>query len=78
MERLTQAREAELKYVREQNDLEITKSREVASIEIQKFKDTVSAIGSDTICAIANAGPAMQVCICRVQAVLGFETSGVT
>ena len=61
MNRLTQARDAELKYLREQNDMEITKTREMASIETSKFKNMVDAIGAPTIQAIATAGPDMQV-----------------
>ena len=64
MERLTRAREAETKFIREQNDLEITKSKEMSGIETEKFKNMVDSIGSDTIASIANAGPEMQVCVC--------------
>ena len=63
MERLTRAREAETKYVGEQNELEITKAREMATIETEKFNNMVQAIGSDTISAIATSGPEMQVSI---------------
>ena len=62
MERLTRAREAELKYVKEQDELEILKSKEISTIETSKFKDMVDAVGSDTIQAISTAGPQMQVC----------------
>ena len=41
--------------------MEISKAREMAEIETGKFKDTVSAIGADTLKAIATAGPEMQV-----------------
>jgi major vault protein len=58
---LTRAREAETKFIREQNDLEITKSKEMSGIETEKFKNMVDSIGSDTIASIANAGPEMQV-----------------
>ena len=61
MNRLTQARDAELKYLREQNDMDITKTREMAGIETSKFKNMVDAIGAPTIQAIATAGPDMQV-----------------
>ena len=61
MERLTSAREAETKFVREQNELEISKAKEMSTIETKKFQDMVDAIGSDTIAAIATAGPEMQV-----------------
>ena len=61
LERLTRAREAETKFVREQNELEIAKAKEMSGIETSKFKDMVDAIGSDTIASIANAGPETQV-----------------
>ena len=41
MERLTRAREAETKYVTEQNELEITKARETANIKTEKFNNMV-------------------------------------
>ena len=47
--------------MREQNELEISKAKEMAAIDTHKFKDQVDAIGPETIAAIANAGPAMQV-----------------
>jgi hypothetical protein len=34
--------------------MEINKTRELAEIEIQKFKQTVNAIGKETIVAIAK------------------------
>ena len=62
LSRLSKAREAELKYVREQNELKIAKDARLAEIESEKFKNMISAIGTDTIRAIAVAGPEMQVC----------------
>ena len=61
LERLSAAREAETKFVREQNELEISKAGDMANIETEKFKNMVDAIGSETIAAIATAGPEMQV-----------------
>ncbi len=61
LERLGQAREAEVKFVREQNEIEIGKEKELTAISVQKFKNMVDAIGSDTIRAIAVSGPEMQV-----------------
>ena len=58
---MTRAREAETKFIREQNELEITKAKEMSGIETEKFKNMVDSIGSDTIASIANAGPEMQV-----------------
>lgn len=57
---MTSAREAENKYIKEQNELEIAKSKEMSTIEVERFKNMVSAIGPDTLTAMANAGPAMQ------------------
>lgn len=51
-----------MKYQHEQNTLDVTKAKEMAGIETEKFKNMVSSIGSDTIQAIATAGPEMQVC----------------
>ena len=61
LDRLRNAREAENVYQREQNELEVTKTRELADIETGKFKNMVDAIGAATLQAIATAGPDMQV-----------------
>ena len=50
-----------MKYIKEQNELEIEKSRELSDIETVKFKSMVDSIGADTIAAISTAGPEMQV-----------------
>ncbi|XP_064619697.1 major vault protein-like isoform X1 [Lineus longissimus] len=75
LERLTKAREAENKYIREQNELEISKASEMAGIESDKFKNTVNAIGADTIKSIANAGPEMQV---KLLQSLGLKSTLIT
>ncbi|KAG1672662.1 Major vault protein [Nymphon striatum] len=61
LNRLTNAREAEIKYLKDQNELEVTKSTELMDLEVKKFEKMVSALGSDTIKAMAIAGPEMQV-----------------
>jgi major vault protein len=58
---LTKKRDAELAYQGEQNKLDISKADAMGSIETEKFKNMVSAIGAETIQAIATAGPEMQV-----------------
>jgi len=58
---LRNAREAEIVYTREQNELEINKTRELAQIETSKFKNMVDAVGTTTLQAMATAGPDMQV-----------------
>jgi len=75
LERLAQAREAEIKFVREQNEIEISKSKEMTSIEVGKFKNTVDAIGADTIRAIAVSGPEMQV---KLLQSLGLKSTLIT
>eukprot|EP01090_Pellita_catalonica_P007412 TRINITY_DN179_c0_g1_i1.p1 TRINITY_DN179_c0_g1~~TRINITY_DN179_c0_g1_i1.p1 ORF type:complete len:818 (-),score=227.07 TRINITY_DN179_c0_g1_i1:145-2598(-) len=52
--------EAEIVHEKELNNLELTRAREMAAIESKKFKETVDAIGADTIASIAQAGPEMQ------------------
>ena len=75
LERLTSAREAENKYLGEQNELEINKAKEMSGIETGKFKNMVDAIGAGTIQAIATAGPEMQV---KLLQGLGLKTTLIT
>lgn len=72
---MTSAREAELKFLREQNELELNKARDMADIETSKFKSQVDAIGANTIQAIATAGPEMQV---RLLSSLGLKSTLIT
>ena len=48
-------------YVKEQNDIEISKAKEMAEIDSNKFEQMVKSIGAETIQSIATAGPDMQV-----------------
>jgi len=75
LERLKQARDAETQYLRERNELEIVKTKELADIETDKFKNMVSAIGPQTLLAMANAGPDMQV---RMLQALGMKSTLIT
>ena len=61
LKRLTAAQEAETKYIKEQNELEILKTRELASIEADKFKQMLNSIGANTIQAIATSGHEIQI-----------------
>ncbi len=61
LSRLAGARQAELKYVGEKNELEIGKEKQVADIDVHKFQQMVQAIGQGTLQAIATAGPDNQV-----------------
>ena len=53
--------EAETRNNKVRDEMEINKARQLSAIEIEKFENMVKAIGPDTIKAIANAGPQMQV-----------------
>ena len=39
----------------------MSKAKEMAAIEAEKFQNMVSSVGADTLQAIATAGPEMQV-----------------
>ncbi|XP_028519240.1 major vault protein [Exaiptasia diaphana] len=75
LDRLSKKRDAELSFESEQNKLEITKAEAMANIETDKFKNMVSAIGAETIQAIATAGPEMQVKLLKS---LGLKSTLIT
>ena len=75
LERLTQARNAELEYSKEQAELDIGKSKRITDIEVNKFKNMVDAIGAPTLQAIATAGPDLQV---RMLQALGLKSTLIT
>merc|ERR1712128_71817 len=56
LERMNAAREADIKFAIEQNNLEIEKAEKMAKIETDKFSQMVAALGKDTIQAMAS-GP---------------------
>ena len=61
MENANKSRDAEIKYQKEQDEMEINKCKQFAAIETEKFEMMVKSIGQETIKAIASAGPQMQV-----------------
>ncbi|CAG0889129.1 unnamed protein product [Cyprideis torosa] len=75
LDRLSQARRAELEYKKSLNELEITKEKEVADIEKQKFNAMVEAIGQETLQKMATAGPDHQV---RLLQSLGLQSTLIT
>lgn len=60
LEQLKLRQESEVAHNKALAELEISRARELAEIEAEKFKSLIDAIGSDTITAIARAGPEMQ------------------
>ncbi|CAF2630339.1 unnamed protein product [Rotaria sp. Silwood2] len=73
--RLKLAREAEIKFSREQNELEISKKAEISRIETEKFKLQVESIGASTIQAIATSDADTQV---KLLQALGLQSMLVT
>jgi major vault protein len=58
--RLKASQEAELAFKENLNQLEIEKAERMAEITTQEYQAKVAALGSETIQAIAQAGPEMQ------------------
>lgn len=61
MARLSKAREQELSYQERMNRLEVDKQEKLSAIEINRFKELVGSLGSDTLKEMARAGPELQV-----------------
>lgn len=61
LERLRKARDEELRYHKEQNALDVEKLKQVADIEVSKFKNLVESLGRETIQSVASAGQDFQV-----------------
>jgi len=68
--RLRQAQE--IAHKKALDDLEVERKTKEASIETEKFKAVIDAIGSDTIEAIARAGPEMQAKLLEGLGLQGF------
>jgi len=60
MEELKKRQAMELDHKTKLTEIEIKRTRDLATIETNKFAEIVDAIGPDTIKAIAQAGPEMQ------------------
>ncbi len=75
LERLSQARNAELAFLKEQNTVEISKSIQMSDIETGKFKKMVDAIGAQTLKDMATAGPDLQL---KMLQALGLQSTLIT
>lgn len=60
LEKATALKTAQLEHDSSLADIDINFEQEMAKIEAKKFQDIISAIGSDTLVAISNAGPEFQ------------------
>lgn len=61
LQRLTKAREQELTYKQQMDNLEVEKQKRLAQIESERFAQLVQSLGSDTLKEMARAGPETQV-----------------
>jgi major vault protein len=75
LERTKAAREADLSFALEQNKLEVDKATEMAKIETEKFNNMVSALGQETIKAIASGPQDQQV---KMLQALGLKSTLIT
>jgi major vault protein len=75
LERLNQARNSELAFIKEQNAVEINKQIQLAEIETGKFKKMVDAIGASTLKEMATAGPELQL---KMLQALGLQSTLIT
>ena len=72
LELLELEQKAEIAHQQALMALEIEKAQKLAEIEASKFKQTVDAIGADTIASIARAGPEMQAKLLQGLGLKGF------
>jgi major vault protein len=75
LERLNQARNSELAFIKEQNLVEISKQTQMSEIETGKFKKMVEAIGAGTLKDMATAGPELQL---KMLQALGLQSTLIT
>lgn len=66
---------SELDYVGSTNNLEITKAKEMATIETAKFQNMVQTLGPENIARIATSGHDNQVAMLKA---LGLQSTLIT
>ena len=60
LEEMERQQKSELEYMKQKNELEVAQRERLAEIETKRFQETAKAIGSETLSAIALAGPELQ------------------
>uniref|UniRef100_A0A8P4GGS6 Major vault protein n=1 Tax=Dicentrarchus labrax TaxID=13489 RepID=A0A8P4GGS6_DICLA len=75
LQRLAKAREQELNYKKQMDNLEVEKQKHLAHIESERFSQLVQSLGSDTLKEIARAGPELQV---KMLQALGLKSTLIT
>ncbi|XP_061701846.1 major vault protein isoform X2 [Syngnathoides biaculeatus] len=75
LERLAKARQQELSYRKQMDQLEVEKQERLANIESERFRQLVGSLGSDTLAEMARAGPELQV---KMLQALGLKSTLIT
>uniref|UniRef100_A0A673MB58 Major vault protein n=1 Tax=Sinocyclocheilus rhinocerous TaxID=307959 RepID=A0A673MB58_9TELE len=73
--RLCKAREQELNYKKEMDQLDVEKQQKLAEIESQRFKQLMESLGTETLKEMARAGPELQV---KLLQSLGLKSTLIT
>ncbi|KAM6904758.1 major vault protein [Xenentodon cancila] len=75
LQRLAKAREQELNYKKEMDNLEVEKQERLAQIESKRFQELMGSLGRETLKDMARAGPEMQV---KLLQALGLKSTLIT
>ncbi|XP_016089816.1 major vault protein-like [Sinocyclocheilus grahami] len=73
--RLCKAREQELNYKKEMDQLDVEKQQKLAEIESHRFKQLMESLGTETLKEMARAGPELQV---KLLQSLGLKSTLIT
>lgn len=75
LDRVQQARQAEIKYVSEKNTLEVKKSDEIAGIQMKMFEAMITSLGQETLRDIAVSGQENQL---KLLQAIGLKSTLIT
>ncbi|KAM9346187.1 major vault protein [Symphorus nematophorus] len=75
LQRLAKAREQELSYKKQMDNLEVEKQKSLARVESERFSALMESLGSDTLKEMARAGPELQV---KMLQALGLKSTLIT
>jgi len=75
LRRINDARKGELEYVSANNNLDVEKAKQMASIETSKFQNMIAALGAENIAKIATSGHDNQVAMLQA---LGLQSTLIT
>lgn len=75
LDRIQQARQAEIKYVSDKNALEVKKSDEIAGIQMKMFASMITSLGQETLRDIAVSGQENQL---KLLQAIGLKSTLIT